>query len=295
MTNWNFLETFVILAETLSFSETARILNTAQPVISRQIKILEENFGAALFIRSRSKKGVQLSREGLELKMRLGPLVDEIKKLLNTNKESTSLISSTIRIGSVNEAGRILLFPKISNFVSKKPEMKIHLSLASTATIIENVEKGIWDFGFVHRLDPRKSILSFPVAQDIPVLISKKNQAKNWREQDVYRFIGYQEKDLYLENFLKANLTRKEQKKITIVSSVNSHDVILQMVRQQNYMAVIPLSSAFESVERGHVSILLKDKNKYEMYFICHENTLIDKNKKLFLNFILAEFGNDKI
>ena len=291
MTNWNFLQTFVVLAETLSFSETARILNTAQPVISRQIKILEENFGTALFIRSQSKKGVQMTREGLDLKMRLGPLVEEIKKLLAANTDPGAVISSSIRVGSVNEAGRILLFPKISNFIKKKPEIKIHLSLSSTALIIENVEKGIWDFGFIHRLDPRKSIQSFPVAQDIPVLIAKKGLAKNWRQQDLYRFVGYQENDLYLEKFVKSNLNRKEQKKVTIVSSVNSHDAILQAVRQQNCLAVIPLSSALESVEKGHVEILLKDKDKHELYFVCLENTLIDKNKKSFLNYILGEFG----
>ena len=96
MLNWNYLETFVILSENLSFSETARVLNTAQPVISRQIKILETNFGYPLFLRT--KKKVALSAEGLDLKARLGPLVDEIKGILLEREKPGSLLEGTIRL-----------------------------------------------------------------------------------------------------------------------------------------------------------------------------------------------------
>ena len=293
MINWNFLYTFVVLAETLSFSETARILNTAQPVISRQIKVLEESFGAALFIRT--KKRVELSSEGLDLKLRMTPLVEEIKVLLAAKKDPKAKLNCKIRMGSVNEAGRILLLPKISKFLKGNVETKIFVALASAAITNENIMKGAWDFGFVHNVSNNKSILSFPIASDTSVLIAKKGQLKTWRDQEIYPFVGYQEKDLYLEHFIKNNLSRIEQKKVEQVSSINSHDAIVQLVRQHNYMAVIPQTSAAEAVERGHVDILLQDKEMHSLYLTCHEKTIIDSEKKKFLNFLLSEFGVKRV
>lgn len=290
MTNWNFLYTFVILAENLSFSETARILNTAQPVISRQIKILEEQFGTALFIRS--KKRVELSSEGLALKLKLTPLVAEIRGILTAQKSPENLFRGKIRVGSVYEAGKVLLLPKISKFLNRWPENEMYLSLGSAPLILENIMKGSLDFGFVHRLSDRKSIRSFSVTVDTPVLIAEKTHAKSWRKDPVHRFVGYNEKDFYTQQFLSGNLSRQEQKKVRMMASVNSHEAIIQMVREHKMLAVIPQTSAQEALDRGHIEALLKDKSPHELYLVCHEQTLIDKGKLGFLNFLLKEFGS---
>ena len=63
--NFNHLECFLTLATSLSFSQTAQILNIAQPAVSKQIQSLEALLKTNLFIRS--KKSVVLSQEGEKL------------------------------------------------------------------------------------------------------------------------------------------------------------------------------------------------------------------------------------
>lgn len=58
----NKLRTFVDLAKTLSFSETAENLYTSQSTISKQIKGLEKELGQELF--ERNNKNVTLSDYG---------------------------------------------------------------------------------------------------------------------------------------------------------------------------------------------------------------------------------------
>ena len=53
---------FMELTRTLSFSKTAETFYTTQPTVSRQIKLLEEEWGIRLF--DRNKRQVQLTNAG---------------------------------------------------------------------------------------------------------------------------------------------------------------------------------------------------------------------------------------
>lgn len=59
------LEYFIVLAEELNYSRAAERLHVAQPVLSRQIAVLEGELGVRLF--ERSTRGTRLSAAGSEL------------------------------------------------------------------------------------------------------------------------------------------------------------------------------------------------------------------------------------
>jgi len=291
MLNWNFLETFVILAENLSFSETAKLLNTAQPVISRQIKTLESNLGYALFLRS--KKSVTLSPEGQELKRKLSPLVGELKRVLLADRSLlTPLLKVEIRMGSMHEAGELLLFPRVSRFMEVHPDSTVHLSLMGTAQVNEQVAKGLLDFGFVYEVPQRKSVKAFPVIQDVPVLIANRRTAAEWKKQAVYPLVSYREQDLYSKAFLDRYLSKSERSRMRSIASVNSHRAMIELIRKHPALAVIPRSSAQAAVDKGLIEILEQDKKPQTLHLVCHEQILIDPRKKAFLDFLLKEFKN---
>lgn len=292
MVNWNFLETFIILSENLSFSLTAQKLNTAQPVISRQIRMLEENLGYILFIRS--KKKVVLSNEGQALKLKLGPLVDEIKKIISEREllnQKNQLLKGVIRVGSMPEAGQNILMPKINDFLEIHPDLNIHTTFISSATVNELVLNGNLDFGFVYTVADRKSLKSFPVYQDQAVLITEKRKSKNWHLDKAYQFISYREKDLYQKEFIEKFFSKSDQKKIKFGSSVNSHSSMIEMVCKQKCLAVLPKSSVTYNQLSNQIQIIAEDKKIQKLSLICHEQILIDQKKKLFLEYLLERFN----
>lgn len=289
MLHWNYLETFVVLSETLNFSITAKLLNTAQPVISRKIKLLEEELGYPLFIRS--KKSVALSTQGQELKRKLKPLVEEIKKIFTEDEDLHGILKGTIRLGSMPEAGISLLQPKVAHFIEKNSQIKIHITLMSSAEANAQIMSGALDFGFVYQLSDRKSLRAFPVAHDMAVMIANRKTAVDWRSQEKYLIIGYREKDFYVTQFLERNLTKVEQKKIDYGSSINSHGSIIDLVKRQKAFAVIPRSSAQKAIDRGQIEVLIQDRKPQNLFLVCHEQTLIDKKKKKFLDYLLKEFN----
>jgi DNA-binding transcriptional ArsR family regulator len=56
------IETFLCAVEELNISDAAKQFHLSQPTVSHQIKLLEQELGAALFIRSST--GLQLTEAG---------------------------------------------------------------------------------------------------------------------------------------------------------------------------------------------------------------------------------------
>ncbi|MGL3104856.1 LysR family transcriptional regulator [Bradyrhizobium sp. BR 1432] len=70
---------FLKIAELRSFTRASEVLNIAQPALSRQIRMLEEDLGEALF--SRSGKGLALTETGRALREKATALVNQFDKL----------------------------------------------------------------------------------------------------------------------------------------------------------------------------------------------------------------------
>lgn len=82
------IETFLTLAETKSFTETASRLFLTQPAVSQQIRTLENDMKCTLFIRS--KTGLTLTPAGMILYQEAGSLVSHINGLYSKLRQSSS-------------------------------------------------------------------------------------------------------------------------------------------------------------------------------------------------------------
>src|SRR4051794_11280809 len=67
------LRYFAAVADTLHFGHAADELHIAQPVLSRQIRALEQDLGTPLL--TRDKHGVALTDAGRQLRTDVGPLL----------------------------------------------------------------------------------------------------------------------------------------------------------------------------------------------------------------------------
>lgn len=95
--NRNQLEIFFSLSKTLNFTKTAKEFYTSQPTISRQISLLEEEWGLSLFVRNKREVSLTLSGEIMYEKcMEALKLIDDgIAK----SKEAINGTTGEIRIG----------------------------------------------------------------------------------------------------------------------------------------------------------------------------------------------------
>jgi DNA-binding transcriptional LysR family regulator len=93
MITLNHIKEYVILAETLSFSQTAKLAFITQPALSRHIAILEEEMGAKLFVRT--TRNVELTTAG---KMVYESFLEIQNAFENTKKQAKSLSSGMMGV-----------------------------------------------------------------------------------------------------------------------------------------------------------------------------------------------------
>ena len=119
----NALRTFEAAARHLSFSKAAEELNVTQAAVSRQIKILEDDFGIALF--HRRTRVVELTEAGGRLYPQLQGAFNQIEAASNRvwgNRGSGILTVSVLPTFSVK-----WLMPRLLNFAELHPEIEVHL------------------------------------------------------------------------------------------------------------------------------------------------------------------------
>ena len=140
------LQTFLTAAETLSFTQTAQLLDYAQSSITAQIKSLEEELGVILF--ERLGKRVTLTDEGKRLQQYAQKMLEldiEMKKALSNEQAQVVL-----KIGA-QESQCVYRLPSILQQYQKAyPQVKIIFKPVHTTEIAKDLlQSGNLDVAFI--------------------------------------------------------------------------------------------------------------------------------------------------
>ncbi|WP_342049745.1 MULTISPECIES: LysR family transcriptional regulator [unclassified Cupriavidus] len=142
------LRYFVVLAETLHFSRAAARLNIAQPPLSHQIKVLEEELDAKLF--ERSNRRVELTPAGKAL-------LPEALALLAQADRASGIAASVqrgelgeLRVGFTSGAALTDVIPRlILAFRQRRPGVRVRIEEMTTqAQLVAMLERRI-DIAFI--------------------------------------------------------------------------------------------------------------------------------------------------
>lgn len=151
------LRYFLTVAREASFSRAADALYLSQPTLSRQIRDLEEELGATLFVRT--NRSVTLTRDGMRLKRRAQEIVDLMERTREEFENPDDEIAGDVCIGS-GETHIMRALARIAIAVRQEhPGIRYNLFSGNADDVIERLEKGLLDFGVViepadvHRYD----------------------------------------------------------------------------------------------------------------------------------------------
>lgn len=131
------LETFVIAAEQLSFSEAARHLHLSQPTVSHHIKTLEEDLGVELF--HRSGKGLQLTEAGRMLLPWAHKVMhdsNELQKMMDGMQEG---IAGDLRIACSTTAGKYILPQLAARFSQLHPNIQVSILRCTPGDVLPSL------------------------------------------------------------------------------------------------------------------------------------------------------------
>lgn len=120
----NALVTFEAVARHLGFTAAARELGVSQAATSRQVRLLEDHLGVALF--SRAGKRVRLTAAGERLQqaaaMAFGHLAGTVEELRRERRPKALTVATSIAFAS------FWLMPRLAAFHAAYPELELRLA-----------------------------------------------------------------------------------------------------------------------------------------------------------------------
>ena len=141
------LQYFLAVAREQSISGAAASLHLSQPTLSRQLKDLETELGKDLFIRGNCK--ITLTNEGMILRKRAKEIMELVQKAEDEISLSDDLIAGDITVGA-GETDNIRFLARAMQCLQKQyPLVHLHIISGDRVTVMEDLDRGLIDFGLV--------------------------------------------------------------------------------------------------------------------------------------------------
>jgi len=138
---------FKTVAEELHFTKAAAKLFISQPPLSRQIKELEEELGAELFVRN--NKRVTLTNAGKYFKAEVAALFAKLEENKEVVRKIHGGVSGELKIGYISSVYQSHLAEILKLMHREFPYLKTSLFEVPTLTQIKELEHGTLDVGIL--------------------------------------------------------------------------------------------------------------------------------------------------
>lgn len=164
------LEAFVGVAETKSFSQTAKQLFLTQPTVSAHIAALEKELNTCLFVRS--TKGVALSDDGKELYAYAEQMLELERKIRERFGQNGRIAGGVLRIAASTIPSQYLLPDIMVRFRKAYPGEKLKVFETDSAGVAEMIASHRADVGLAGTRLDKGSCTYVPICQDELVVIT---------------------------------------------------------------------------------------------------------------------------
>jgi len=129
----------------LNVSATAQSLFTSQPGISKQIRLLEDELGVEIFARN-GKHLTEVTAVGKTIIERAGDILRKVESIKQVAQEFSSERSGSLSIATTHTQARYALPDVIGEFISRYPDVSLHMHQGSPIQIAEMAANGQVDF-----------------------------------------------------------------------------------------------------------------------------------------------------
>lgn len=141
--NFNDLLAFLAVGQERSFTKAAAKLGVSQSALSHTIRGLEERLGVRLL--TRTTRSVSATEAGERLLHTIGPRFEEIEAELAALSQFRDKPAGTVRITAIDYAVETVLWPKLTNFLRRYPDIKIEIIIdyGLTDIVAERFDAGV--------------------------------------------------------------------------------------------------------------------------------------------------------
>lgn len=289
------LEQFVAVYEEGSFSSAARRANCTQPALSVQIRNLEEEFGVALFTRSR--RGVTPTVAGKRLYSRGLSILSAVADTHIAVRELSGDITGSLTIGTVPSVSRSALPAALSRFTEAHPNVELSLDEAYGGTLTERVAAGELDFAVVTSAVSHEGIEATLLTEHEMALVSGPSSGltpfDRVRLKDLppLRMVLPTQRHA-IRQLIDTHIARAE---LVIESSIESDglNTTLEYVRHSGWSTLTAVASVIDTVDSGALIInpIVRPRADLDYYLIRQVRQPLTGAADRFVNLLREELA----
>lgn len=167
------LRTLIHVAELGSLSKAADRLHVAQPALSRQVRLLEEELGVRLF--DRHGRGMVITDAGEEVLRHAVRVMTELEEIRASVGGDDAPLRGNVSIGMPPTAADILSEPLVAAFQESHPEATLRIVSAYSGYLLDWMHRGEIDAGILY--DPRyaRTLRVIPLLEESLFLVGPSN------------------------------------------------------------------------------------------------------------------------
>lgn len=165
------LEYFVHVAEQGSFSKAARLLEVAQPALSRQVRQLEVDLRETLLLRH--GRGVALTEAGHRLLAHGQAILQSLALAREDMESARDTPVGRITIGLPPIIGRQLTLPLVEAFRQRLPRAQLVIVEGLSSHVVEWIGAGRVDVGLLYNPEAQAGLDIRPVLREPLCLIAR--------------------------------------------------------------------------------------------------------------------------
>jgi LysR family transcriptional regulator, positive regulator for ilvC len=253
------LRLFLHLSRSLHFGRTSKECHISPSALSRTIQRLEEQSGAALFVRDR--RSVALTDEGKLLQAFAQDTLTRFESLEQRLKRSQDRLQGSISIFASVTACQSFLPPLLSRFRREHPEVQIRLETGYAMDALEMLRSGSVDVSVAALPDDIPPTLAARVVVKIPLVFVAPSETSAVSEQLSRETIAWQDVPMILPSSGLARdyvdrWFRKKRLTPRIYGEVAGSEAILSLVSLGCGVGIVPRLVADQSPLRTSLSVL---------------------------------------
>lgn len=248
------LKTFIHVAELGSLMKAADRLNIAQPALSRQMRLLEEELGVKLF--ERHGRGMAVTDIGREILDHAANVMVELDSIRNVAASGHTHIRGTVVVGMPPTVAEIVTVPLVRRLRERHPELSVRFSSAFSGHLLDWLQRGELEVSLSYDPEPQRSLRITPVMEE-SLLYFEKGPGNAKVAPKAVRFADLARRELVLpspRHGLRSLLDfYARQAGVSLRSSVEAESLtaMVDLVREGLGGTILPLAPLHDLVESG--------------------------------------------
>ncbi len=250
------LRAFIAIAELGTFTAAAQRVHVTQAAISMQIRQLETELGARLFVRA--PRHVMLTEAGEQLLQRARQILRDHDAAVDEIAELAGAERGRLRVGSASAMVTTDVLPKLLKELRKQHNRsEITVASGTSEALVQQILAGEIDVAFVSLPVEARGINTERLSQDQLVAVaSPRHRLAKQKTIDAYTLAGEKlilgerggnTRRLIDQFFSQAGVT------LHVSMELSRQAAIRRMVEEDMGVGIVPLQSVAESVKKGRL------------------------------------------